>query len=221
MLLIGLAVTVGVVALAVFAIRKVVKWIKDGNPGQGKKMYLDQQTGAPVADIQSVLKSYSHASTVGSRARSAMAQVTSASEKRRNLETIIDGKFGKTSLTFTKFMSAVDVAYDVLVRNCTTVANRIQSFDLQDYRSLERSQMTSKWKGSTSLASTAQIQRLDLMKANISEMDAIISSNEGLLLEMDKLSVSLMNVGQHEAEHKTTGILEELQTLTEQARLYE
>ncbi len=210
------------VVLVVFLVRKVMAWARKDTLGAGKQLYLDQEKGADPSDIQRSLRSYLHARGIGSRARAVSNQVKSAQEKQRNLNSVIQAKFPEGTISWMKFNSAVETAANVLMRNCTVLANRINAFDVRDYQSLERA-------NSALVSSTVKIagptdvkgERLQLMNSSIATMDEIIEANERLLLELDKLSIELGAIGLEESDARTASMLEEIQSLSEQAKYYQ
>ena len=120
-----------------FAVRGIMKWAKKDTLGGGKQLYLDQEKGAEPRDIQSALRPYLHARGIGSRARAISNQVKAAQEKQANMTAVVKSKFPEGSLSNIKFQSAVDTAYNVIMRNCTILANRLNTFDVRDFQALE------------------------------------------------------------------------------------
>ena len=219
-LAIGGAISVGTVALLVFGFRKVMKWARQDTLGGNKQLYLDQDTEPDPQDIQRSLRTYLHARGIGTRARAASNQVRAAVEKRNNLTIVIESKFPPGTLSHTKFMSAVDTAYNVLLRNCAIIANRINFFDVRDYQMLERAN-SSVLPSRTAAPKDIQQERLELMNMSIQTLDNIIAANEKLLLELDKLAIELGTVGLESSETNTNDMLDEIGVLTEQTRYYQ
>lgn len=71
------------------------------------------------------------------------------------------------------------------------------------------------------MVTDVQAERLRLMNDAIASMDDIINANERLLLQLDKLSAELALIGFDQNEADTNDMLEEIKTLTEQAKFYQ
>lgn len=221
---ISLVVLIVIGVLAFFGIRKLVRWVRRGSAKEKEFVALDQENGSPAEDIERVLKRHIHDRAIGSRARAALTQVASTTERQKTLTSIISSKFTRESLSWTKFIAVVDTACHVLNRNCTYLANQIQSFDTNDYLMLQRSNAAARLKSiqaSGAAPSNTQIQRWSLMNANLQEMDNILAANDHLLLELDKFSAEIAHVGQEDAGAATHDILMEIQQLSDQAKLYQ
>ncbi|MBE6472349.1 MAG: hypothetical protein E7Z99_02030 [Coriobacteriaceae bacterium] len=197
-----------------------MKWAKRETLGGGKQLYLDSDKGAEPRDIQAALRAYLHARGIGSRARAVSNQVKAAQEKQANMTAVVKAKFPEGSLSNLKFQSAVDTAFNTILRNCTILANRLNAFDVRDFQTLERAK-SAQMLGRREMVTDVQAERLRLMNDAIASMDDIINANERLLLQLDKLSAELALIGFDQNEADTNDMLEEIKTLTEQAKFYQ
>jgi len=220
LILIGGAVATAAVVAIVFAVRAIMKWAKKETLGGGKQLYLDQEKGAEPRDIQNALRAYLHARGIGSRARSISNQVKAAQEKQANLTAVVKAKFPEGSISNVKSQSAVDTAYNVILRNCTILSNRINTFDVRDFQALERANSASIL-GKKEIVTDVQAERWRLMHEAIASMDDIIDANERILLQLDKLAAELALVGLEENEAQSNEMLVEIQTLVDQAKFYQ
>lgn len=216
---IGLA---GLVALIIWGVRKAARSIKGGHSLElPEYQYLDEDAGASAAEITGLLKQYTRADGVNTRARKALAQVDSANRKRENLRALISGKFTEGSLSWDKFVAAIDAAYNVLLRNLTQLTNRVQTFDAEDYRvqKRERSGVAYRRDG---ISDTVQDERWEAMEASLAEMDQILTANERLLLDLDKFALEFSKLDQEgSSENRVDAMLEEIQQLTEELKYYQ
>lgn len=190
--LVGFACFVGAL---VWAARKAAKKIGGRGPQFEAPPYrhLSADANCSVEDIEQVLEPYRHAEGVGQRAERALAQLRDAQRKCEALQSTASARFTKSSMSLdavTDIITRADEAYNKVYRNCITLANSIQTFDVRDYHALKRQRLTSTWKQGGG-QDTYQQQRLDMMESRLSEIDAGLQANESLLLELDQLTANL------------------------------
>ena len=211
----------GVAGIIVWGARKAAHSLKSGNSLElPEYQYLDEDGGASSAEISSILKRYTRADGVDTRARKALAQLDGANRKRENLRALISGKFTEGSLSWDKFVAAVDAAYEVLLRNLTQLTNRVQTFDAEDFRVQKRERSGAAFKRD-GISDDVQDQRWEAMQASLAEMDGILTANERLLLDLDKFALELGQLDQEgSSENRVDEMLEEIRQLTEELKFY-
>jgi hypothetical protein len=214
-----LIIAAAIVALIVFAVRKASSAIK-GHDTYDAPAYkhLDRTAGTTPDDIVNVMKRYVHADAVDTRARTTITEVENATRKRDGIVNLLSGKFAEGSMTWDRFVVATDSAYQTVLDNCVLLANRIQTFDVQDYRMLARSRGASFKKDA--IPDDLQEERWLTLNDALSEMDDIITANEKLLLELDRFSAEIGQLNQLGTDERTAEMLEEIKNLTEEAKLY-
>ena len=171
-------------------------------------------------EVKLALNSFEKTSVVGPLAKQGIGEIESAGRKRAQLVETISNKFEEGSLTWHKFTDVVDAATGAIVHNCALLAQRIQSFDVEDYNKNARNTITGLFNRSTVPESLRQ-ERRQVYEANLADLRDIIAANERLLLELDKFSLEMRQLEASENAEQNVNLLEEVNTLVEQTRYYQ
>ena len=188
---VGLVIVVGIVAGIVYGIRRAGAALKGepyrpllGSKRQPDYEHQDVDAGATAASIMGVFKKYSRTDVVGHYARAGLVALENEERKTSGFKAILDSKFPPNSLSWGKFAVAGDATHDAVLKNCASLANRVQMFDHEEYRRVESTKRSISYRtGEKSDPNLAEKRRL--FQANLSDMDAILLSNDKLLLELD------------------------------------
>ena len=172
-----------------------------------------------VEDIKLALHEYEKVSVVGQLAQSGIAELESAERKRNNLYAIIGGKFQEGSLSWQKFTEVVESVSQAVAHNSALLAKRIQTFDVEDYNRMKRGNMGSLFKRST-IPEDVRQEKIYVMEASLNDMRSIVSTNEQLLLELDKFGVEMGQLEASAHETKNTRMLEEINELINETKYY-
>lgn len=233
--LVGLLVTAGifafiiavvVIGFIIWGIRRAYYSFKGdeyrpliGGKVQHEYEHQDVSNGATSASIERVLRRYIRVETVGKYAHAGITALENERKKTANFYGVLEGKFPKTSLSYGKFSVAAEATHDTILRNCASLANRVQVFDFVEYRRVERAHRNSKYRTDVQ-PSEMQLEKYDLMHASLDEMDAIVASNEELLLELDKLTVEIGTIDNVDTTENSERIVEEIRTLIDETKYY-
>ena len=181
--------------------------------------HQDVEAGSDAESIGKVLSRYARYDTVGKFAYAGKKALEDMKLKSDSFYATLDSKFARGSLSWDKFSVAATGVEQTILRNCALLANRVQTFDRDEYRQLTRQIRNAAYHQGTPLAPVQQ-QKWQLLKASIADMEAIIDSNEHLLFELDKLASELdklQNAGFTEESEK---LLEEIRTLIDETKYY-
>ena len=224
---VGLTVLALLVGGTIWGIKRSAGWGKKGElpPSSGKAKpqleaakeyrYLEEDGTADVTDIMRVLQTFTDDPAVGSYAASAVTALEKSEVKRKGVFAAIEREFDAGTMTWQKFAAPVDAALDTITRNCAALANHIQRFESAEYLRLKRIHDAG---GIESQSSNAH--QWALMRDVLNDMDALQESNDRILLELDALSAELIKLAGSEITGTNDEILQELQQLTEDAKLY-
>lgn len=179
-------------------------------------------TSAPAQDsIQekidsatSFLGEYAASEVVGAIARNALTQLAILEKKRGVLLDIIAGRFGSTSLTYSKFASAVEATASVIADNIAEVARRIGVFDIDEYRRVRYYQASGVESNDPLLDA-----KWELFSSSREAMVEILDANENLLLELEKFAVEIGQDGE-DVQAKSDAMVEEIRKLTSELEFY-
>lgn len=223
---VAVAAVVAIIGAIVWCVRRAVYAIqgKEYKPLLGDKTkhdyeHQDVDEGATEASIKNVLKRYTRASVVGKRAQSGIAALENEKRKTAAFKALLDKKFQSGSLSWDKFAVAAEMTHDAILRNCASLANRVQVFDRTSYQKQELGHRSSTWReGEIIDPQTAEKQRV--MQEALDEMDALIASNDQLLTELDKLTIELGKLTDADSNADSERIVEEIRTLIDETKYY-
>ena len=211
----GLAIVMAIFIAAALVWENVS--VLRGRPNKVRQLDVSKPNAFAVANA---LERYSRADVVGQAASEGAAEIEAVQRKRDSLESIIESKFPKGSLTYGKFFSVVESATSTILKNCTMLANRIQAFDSVEYRELE-TKIRSEGYRSDNIPDEIQEEKWALYSKMTNDIDAIIAANEKLLLELDKYAVEIGQMDSGTAESESSAIIQEVKELIEQTKYYE
>lgn len=223
---VGFAGFAAVVVGTLYGIRRLIFAAK-GEPyvpllQSGRKppyQYLDVDTNVTADSIARILRKYAATDVVGVYAKAALDALERENTKNASFNGVLDSKFTKGSISWEKFASAASGTHEAVVRNCAMLANRVQSFDYANYRAIERLYRRAPWKHDA-LPTPAQAEQRRLYQQQIGDMNALITSNDNLLVELDKLAAELSRLDSIDTSDGSTRMLEEIRTLIDETKYY-
>lgn len=180
-------------------------------------MYFD--ASATAGSIANVMRGYEQEPVTGPYAQAIISTLRSADLQRKGLFSQIDNEFERGTISWDRFARTASNALDAILRNCALLANRVQSFDVDEYERMEHFYTTGA-ELRNGKQDPALIQRWALLRDTKSEMDDIRSANEGLLLELGKLSAELAKLARSESSDQSSQIAEEVSRLVEETKYY-
>ena len=180
---------------------------------------LDIDAGTTAEQICEVMEEYTTDPVVGERAEAVIATLSSCDRRRQTLMAELEGTFARGSISWEKFAVPTKAALDAILRNSALLANRIQAFDtagyLRVFKAVQRDALVAPSTGAKSRS-----ERLEIYKQSLASLDAIQETNEGLLLELDKLAIELGSIQQADESDEGDTILSEIRRLIDEARYY-
>ena len=181
--------------------------------------YLEAGSGVKPEEVTRVLRKYLNADMMSSYAKAGISALEQEKVKTQAFEAMLDSKFTRGSLSWEKFASAGSSVHEAVLRNCTALANRIQTFDVAQYRSVERAFKRGPWVREMQ-PTVAQAEQRELFRKQIGEMNALIVANDSLLLELGKLTAELDKLDSIEAAGTNSRLVEEIRTLIDETKYY-
>ncbi len=231
--LLGLGVAALAVWLIVRAVRAIGRRLSGGQrpsaklepPVQTRRAtheayrHLDVDSGATSASIGEVMAEYVNDAVVGTYAQDVIDTLDLTDCRRQSLLAEIDHEFERDTISWDRFTSTANSALDALLRNCALLANRVQSFDVNDYRRMQEFYETGGFQ-THGPQDQAKLLRWKLLDETKQEMDGIRSTNQQLLLELGKLSSELSKLSTSQNQDESMSIAEEVGKLVEQTKYY-
>lgn len=182
---------------------------------------LDVDAGATAETISAVMRGYVGDPVLGRRARAVIETLESAEHRRGSLFAELDGTFQRGTISWDKFAGPAYAALDSVLRNSALLANRIQAFDSAGYLRL-REDMAAEAEGGDGERhhSETRQRRWELYREMLESLDTLQDTNEGLLLELDKLATELSTISGPGQGEKSDQIIEEIRRLVDEAKYY-
>ena len=181
--------------------------------------HLDPASGTTSEDISRMLRKYNNAPVVGNYAQHGLRQLTEEQQKSASFNAVLESKFTRESLSYEKFFTAATGTHDTIVNNCARLANLVQTFDGTDYRNTERA-LKSANRPQNQLPSATDEEKYQLYQNNLTNMSSLLSANDALLLELDKLAAELSKLDNVDSTEDSTRMLNEIRTLIDETKYY-
>ena len=183
---------------------------------------LDVETGTTAAQVAEVMRRYLSDPVLGLRAQNVIDTLDSANLKRQSLFAELEGTFQRGTMSWDKFAAPSYAALDSILRNSCLLGNRIQSFDTKSYLRLQRTvEQERAARGVVDgTINAARGERWRIFQEMIASLDAVQETNEGLLLELDKLAAELGVLSGSDTSERSDRIIEEIRRLVEEAKYY-
>ena len=188
----------------------------------GKEVeYVHQDTSgtADIASLKTIFRRYLQVSGVGKYAREGMIALDGTERKISGFYAMLDSKFQPGSITWEKFSAAASAAKEAVLRNCAELANAIQLFDNVDFRRLEQEERRTRFRRDVQLSPT-QLEKQQLYRQKLGDMQAFCDANERILLELDKLALELDRIDDAGSSAESEHLIEEIRTLTAETKYY-
>lgn len=182
---------------------------------------LDVDAGATAETISAVMRGYVNDAVLARRARAVIDTLESAEHRRGSLFAELDGTFQRGTISWDKFAGPAYAALDSVLRNSALLANRIQAFDSAGYLRL-REDMAAEAAGGDDERhhSETRQRRWELYREMLESLDTLQDTNEGLLLELDKLAAELSTINGPGQGENSDQIIEEIRRLVDEAKYY-
>lgn len=183
---------------------------------------LDPDKGDTSGDVIKVMRRYVGDQVLGKYAQGVIDVLDSAEMKHQTLFTELDSTFQRGTISWDKFAAPSYAALDAILRNSALLANRIQSFDTAAYLRLQNS-MGTEWRrldDLTNQTNQTREERWRLFKSTLASFGEILETNEGLLLELDKLAAELVSLTASSPTEQSDRIIEEIRRLVDEAKYY-
>ena len=192
-----------------------------GTQGHHEYTRLDVDAGATNETISAVMRGYVNDPVLGRRARAVIETLGSAEHRRGILFAELDGTFQRGTISWDKFAGPAYAALDSVLRNSALLANRIQAFDSAGYLRL-REDMAAEADGvdGERHRSETRQRRWELYREMLGSLDTLQDTNEGLLLELDKLAAELSTINGPGQGENSDQIIDEIRRLVDEAKYY-
>lgn len=177
-----------------------------------KQVMMDENENHSYSELQNVLSSYTNGKYFGKIAKTVMEQLERLNTSCERTKEAINKRFDRSSLSYEKYYSIVDVAEKTANQNVVAMTNRMKFFDEEEYARLENYR-------NDNIPDDIQEKQIALYKENQAKIEGAIAVNENLILKMDTLSMELAKISNSsEADMET--MLGEIEELTKEVKYY-
>lgn len=167
-----------------------------------------------------VLASYKGKYGIGSIAEIASRQVGNIDKKAPALLKMVDEKFEPGTMSHDRFSTPINNGIETVRQNSMTLARMLEGFDDQDFQKLARLMETGEYRHDL-IDDEIQKERYLIYQNNLSEMERIVSTNERMLLVLDRISVELSKLQTNQIDQEGSAILQEIEELSKTAKFYQ
>ena len=177
-----------------------------------KQGMMDEKADHTYDELYNVLGEYTKGKYFGPIARTVMDQIQRLNNSCVRTKDAIGKKFDKSSMSYEKYYSVVDLAEKTANQNIVAMTNRMKFFDENEYARLENYR-------NDNIPDDIQEKQIALYKENQAKLEQAIAVNENMILKLDTLSMELSNIT--DANNDTMSLtLGEIEELTEQVKYY-
>ena len=173
---------------------------------------MDENVDHTYDELYNVLGEYTKGKYFGPIARTVMDQIQRLNNSCSRTKDAIAKKFDKSSMSYEKYYSVVDLAEKTANQNIVSMTNRMKFFDENEYARLENYR-------NDNIPDDIQEKQIALYKENQAKLEQAIAVNENMILKLDTLSMELSKIT--DASDNTMNLtLDEIEELTKQVKFY-
>lgn len=173
---------------------------------------MDEKADHTYDELYNVLGEYTKGKYFGPIARTVMDQIQRLNNSCVRTKDAIAKKFDKSSMSYEKYYSVVDLAEKTANQNIVAMTNRMKFFDENEYARLENYR-------NDNIPDDIQEKQIALYKENQAKLEQAIAVNENMILKLDTLSMELSKIT--DASDNTMNLtLDEIEELTKQVKFY-
>ena len=209
----GSSIIVGVVLAAVF-IWQTVSLLSSSPKRISMKDQLDAE------ELKNLLQSFARKPYAGTYAESTVRHLEAMERKTENLRVLVEHKFPKGSISWSKFTGVTEAAAGSIYRNGQMLLARLQGFDFQECRSIFELVESKKYMDDR-IDDNLQLEKYCLYKQQLLEMNDLVDTDEKLLLRLDQFAGELSRLETDKLNRNNSEMLEEIDELIRQTGFYQ
>ena len=205
----GMSIFVGIAAAAAFVYGNHTLLAQK----QERVLYVEGEI-SDITKAKDVLSSFHGGRFFGAIADTAANQLGRLERTMDRADKAIGLKFDAGSMAYDRYASTIQAAREAALMNCVGMANRMQLFDESEYAKLEHYR-------NDQIPDDIQEQHIALYERNMKQIESAVAANEKLIVALDEMSLELASSKELPEEAAGGGaLLDEIQRLTDQVRLY-
>lgn len=166
-----------------------------------------------ITALAEKLRSHVDDEYMGKLSAQALAQIDRLNKSIERAEFEIARKFESSSMTYKQFYSSVSGAGSCAFENLNSFANRLHLYNDEEYENLQHYQ-------EDDIPDDIQEQQIALMNKNYDLGRDALAANEKLILGLDSLAMELANSNFKADTENNSGLLDEINELTDKIKYY-
>ena len=210
---------VALVLLGIAAVVGLILWIAHRGDRQVKKAKTPLMEGK-TEKLLPVLSSYRGKFGIGGIAEAAVRQMSNLEKKTPILKQMIEEKFEVGSMSYDRFATPVENSIATVKGNSLTLAKELEGFDDEEFQKLSKAIQSGDYRHDV-IDDEIQKERFAIYQHKLSEMERIISTNEQMLLMLDRISVELSKLQSNQIDREGSQLLQEIDELAKTAKYYQ
>jgi len=210
---------IALVALGIAALIGLILWIVHRGDRQVKRAKVQLNEGK-TEKLLPVLASYRNKYGIGAIAETAVRQMSNLEKKAPVLTRMIEEKFEVGSMSYDRFATPIENGIATVRENSLTLAKEMEGFDDDEFQKLSKMIQSGEYRHDV-IDDEIQKERYAIYQHRLSEMERIVSTNEQMLLMMDRISVELSKLQSNQIDQEGSRLLQEIEELAQTAKYYQ
>ncbi len=187
--------------------------ILSGTKRQKKIKLVKQDALTEPKDYIKALQSYIYKKDFEGQIGILVDQVRRVSPKEASLKVIIEQRFDKGEMTYTKFMTTLQDVMALFYDNTKKAINRIGVFDENEYRMLLSNQLN--------IPAQSKQLKLQIYREHLEYVNAIIKRNEYIITLVDNLTLEISKLEEQNSQNaENLEIIQDMKKLIENTKYY-
>lgn len=141
-------------------------------------------------------------------------QVERINSKKEKLDITLEKKFNITEITYNRFSAIIDAVYELFLNNTSTIINKVETFDLKEYRYLQEELTKKEHKDIFD-------KKLELFNSYFRTIKETVLENEEIIFKLDNLLLELSNIIDEDINLDESLEVKELENLIKNTNLYQ
>lgn len=194
------------------------------NEPQGIK--FNQKFYNKAQDLKESFKDFQAINVFREEAFTSAMQLSRSTEKFDRYIEILNGKFNKEELAYSKFFLTVEQVYAAVLENLEKIDNKFKGLGGKDYvyivQRLENLEKEPKLTQAQLEEMSAIRQKKGMVKKEMKNIREILSATEGVIVGLDRILIEVSNLNTSSSSLDVSGrfAIEELEQLIKNAGMY-
>ncbi len=214
------SLVIALVLLGIAAVIGLILWLVHRGDRQVKRAKTQLLEEGKTEKLMPVLSSYRGKFGIGPIAETAVRQLANLEKKAPVLSQMIQDKFEVGSMSYDRFATPIENAMATVKGNSFTLVREMEGFDDDEFQKLSKAIQSGEYRHDV-IDDEIQRERYTIYQHRISEMERIVSTNEQMLLMLDRISIELSKLQSNQIDREGSQLLQEIEELAKTAKYYQ